>query len=80
MFAFGLLVGLVLALLVLTIILCFRRSIERTLYRLDDKIVKRTSQGRGEVIFPKDDAEEARERIVKENAKRGRDTTFEELQ
>ena len=79
MFIFGILIGLLIAVLIVATLTYFRRVIETKITVIEKQIESEGPKPKGYVIEPEDDASEARNQIIEENKKRGRDTRISEL-
>lgn len=78
-FLIGLLCGLVIALLIVATLTYFRRVIETKLNIIERQIENAGPHPKGMIFIPPDEAEEAREKIIEANRRKGLDTKFEEL-
>lgn len=83
LFALGFIAGIVTALVLAVVMLYFRKPIISMTTRVErevDMASKRAFGGSGFVFEPPSEEDLERERIVRENSKRGRDTKISELQ
>jgi len=76
----GIIIGLAIASLVFSILAFFRSGIEKQVKIIETKLSNAGPRQRGAIFMPKDEAEEAREKIVEENRREGKDTPIEDLQ
>ncbi len=78
-FILGIITGLVLATFVAATLVFFRRPIEHKLAIVEKQIANKGPRPKGHVFAPTDEATEAREKIIEENRKQGKDTKLSEL-
>ncbi len=79
-FALGIIVGLLIAILIVATIAVFRKAIEKHIKTVERVLGEVGPQPRGFIIEPTSDADEAREEIIRNNRKHGKDTPISELQ
>jgi len=78
-FLAGIIIGLLIAILVVATMTYFRRVIENKVTIVEKHIEAVGPKPKGFVFEPEDDAEEARNDIIRKNAAMGRDTKLEDL-
>ena len=76
----GILIGLLIAILIVATLTFFRRVIEHKITVIEKQVDAVGPKPKGYIFEPEDEATEARNEIIEENRKRGRDTTISELQ
>ena len=79
LFVLGFIAGLVIASLVVTILIYFRRPIERISQVIEHKIDQAGPQERGFIYEPESEADQVREEIIEANRRRGKDTPLSDL-
>ena len=80
MFTIGILIGLLIAILIVATLTYFRRVIEHRVSIIEKQIDAVGPKPKGFIIEPEDEASEARNQIIAENRRKGRDTNISELQ
>jgi len=79
-FATGIIIGLLIAILIVATLTFFRRVIEHKVTVIEKQIDVMGPKPKGFIVEPETDADEARSEIIAENKRKGRDTTISELQ
>ena len=74
----GILIGLLIAILIVSTLTFFRRVIEHKVTIIEKQVDLKGPRPKGHIYEP-DENEDLREEIIEENKKRGRSTTIEEL-
>ena len=75
----GIILGLLIAILLVATLTYFRRVIEHRVNIIEKQIEAKGPKPKGFIVESEDDAEIARQEIIAENRRKGRDTTIEEL-
>lgn len=78
-FALGFIVGLIVALFLLLSVIFVRVPLEKEVRKIERKIAKHAPRPKGFIIMPEDEATQARNAILENNAKLGKDTPLSEL-
>ena len=78
-FALGIIIGLLIAILVVSTLTFFRRIIEQKIDIVEKQVDLVGPRPRGFIVEPLDEAEEIRSSIIAENKKRGVDTPIKDL-
>lgn len=79
-FLFGIVVGLVLAILVIITLTFFRSRIEQNVRVFETQIANAGPRPKGFIVEPDSESEIARQQIVEENVRQGRETRLSDLQ
>jgi len=77
--AIGIILGLLTAILIVATLTYFRRVIEHKVEITTKQIEAKGPKPKGFIIEAESDADEARQEIIKNNKRLGRDTRMEEL-
>ena len=77
---FGIIIGLLIAILIFTILAFFRSRIEETIEITGRSIESAGPRERGAIFMPEEDIEIERQEIINKNRKEGRDTRLSDLQ
>ena len=80
LFTFGLIIGLLIAILVMVALLFFRHPIEKGMRSVETAIKNAGVRPKGFIFEPPEEAEEARASIIEENKEKGLDTRLEDLE
>ena len=75
----GIIIGLLIAILIVATLTFFRRVIEHKVTIIEKQVDVKGPKPKVFIIEPETDSDEAREQIISENKKRGRDTPLEDL-
>lgn len=78
-FALGFIAGIAVAALAFVILAYFRAGIEKNIRVIEKQIADSFPNSKGFIFEPEDDAELARQEIIKRNKKEGKDTYLSEL-
>jgi len=78
-FVSGIIVGFLVAMLVIVVLVFFRRIVEQKAVVFENKISSLGPQPKGFIFIPPDDAEAARQEIIEKNRALGKDTKLSEL-
>ena len=76
----GIILGLLIAILIVATLTYFRRVIEHKVEIISKQIEAKGPKPKGFIIEAESDADEARNEIIAENRRKGRDTSISELQ
>jgi len=79
MLALGIIIGLLIALLVITTIIFLRNPIEKHISIIEKRVSSAGPRPKGYIVEPIEEAEEIREQIIEDNRKQGKDTNINEL-
>lgn len=79
-FTFGIIVGLLIAILVIVTVLYFKKIVEHKFEIMGKQIAVKGPRPKGFIFEPADEATEAREEIIAENKRKGIDTKLSDLQ
>lgn len=79
LFALGYIAGLATSALIVAALAYFKSPIERFVDSAAKGLQNAGPRPRGGIYLPKDEADEARDRIVAENRAKGKDTRIDEL-
>lgn len=78
-FAFGFITGILLSILVVVVLMFFRKVIEQKINIIEKQIDLKSPRPKGMIVMPESHAEEVRADIINKNRKRGLDTPISEL-
>ena len=78
-YVIGFLIGIAVATLLFAILAFFRAAIERKLIVIQKNLENAGPRPQGFVLEPEDDIERARNQIIEENRKQGKDTPISDL-
>lgn len=78
-FILGIITGLLFSILVVLVLVYFRRSIEVKTQVIEKKIEAKSPRPKGFIVEPMSEAEQVREAIIERNRKAGRDTPISDL-
>jgi len=76
----GIILGLLIAILIVATLTYFRRVIEHKVEITSKQIEAKGPKPKGFIIEAEEEADEARNQIIAENRRKGRDTRISELQ
>lgn len=80
MFALGVITGLLIAILIVTTLGYFKKTIQKHTQIIEQKLESKGPQPRGFIVDPDDESTETRNKILEKNKKRGLDTPLTDLQ
>lgn len=78
-FILGFITGLMVSIIILVILTYFRRVIENKTILIEKMIEAKGPKPKGFIFNPPTESDEARERIILENKKKGQDTKISDL-
>jgi hypothetical protein len=78
-FIFGLIIGLLIAILVFSILAFFRAGIEKRVKIIENVLGSIGPKPKGAIFIPDDDSILSRKEIIEKNQKEGKDTNISEL-
>lgn len=79
-FALGFIAGLLAAALIFAILAFFRAGIEKRVKIIETKLGNAGPRPKGAIFLPEDENDEARRKVIEQNAAQGKDTPISDLQ
>lgn len=75
----GILIGIAISILIISTLAFFRRVIEHKTTIIEKQIDRVGPKPKGEIIYPKEEADAIREEIIEKNRREGKDTKVSDL-
>lgn len=76
---FGIIIGLLIAILIFTILAYFRAGMERKLRIVERRLEAAGPKPKAQIFLPEDESAIARKEIIEKNRREGKDTRIDEL-